>query len=512
MAIHNEILKYYKSGTSNAFVITGNIHDYCPIDYNGYYDYLINFFNNKTNVIEYNPAGRGVVALGDTKDSDLSAPITFDDLILNLRTQRDGKVTAFVKYPEYILETGNSSRGINHFKILDLLGDRNFITSSNIILFFSESLSVFPEEILSKLTVINIPFPNGEVREAFIEEKSKNKTFEKKVTNSQLSKLTSGLNLYDIEDVLLLAEFEGKIDKDLILKRKQELISKKYGDVLELFDVEGYSFDTIGGYDELKKYHKFIVECLINDDSSVIPKGLLYVGPPGTGKTYFAKCFAGEAKINFVELKTSKILNKYVGDSEKNFEKALNCIASLTPCGVFIDELDQAFQRSNDDSNGVRGNIFGRLLNFVSDDRFRGKIVFIGASNYPNKIDEALKRPGRFDKKIPFLLPDMDNRIKTFKVILNKYKVNVSLSEKDYQMLGDATEKFTQAEIENIVMKSLEIIKREKKEVATLDDIIRALSVIKKRSNEKIEEMIKIALDEVDDLEFIPKDYLSSLC
>ena len=109
--------------------------------------------------------------------------------------------------------------------------------------------------------------------------------------------------------------------------------------------------------------------------------------------------------MNCVEFKMSKILDKYVGEAEKNLEKAFSVFRALAPVIVFIDEADQALQRGDNDTNSVNRNLFGMFLAEMSKPENRGKIIWIAATNYPNKIDEALKRAGRFDKKIPFFAP-----------------------------------------------------------------------------------------------------------
>ncbi|HVC82770.1 MAG TPA: AAA family ATPase, partial [Chloroflexota bacterium] len=130
-----------------------------------------------------------------------------------------------------------------------------------------------------------------------------------------------------------------------------------------------------------------------------------------TGKSAVAEALAHEAGINFVFLRMGKILGSYVGSSERNLEKALRAIESLAPCGVFVDEIDQAMPgRSSGGDSGVGGRIFGRLLDFMAQPTHRGRVFWLAASNRVDKLDAALRRPGRFDKKIPFLVPDAEER------------------------------------------------------------------------------------------------------
>jgi len=181
---------------------------------------------------------------------------------------------------------------------------------------------------------------------------------------------------------------------------------KEFNEVIEVFDTKGFSLEDFAGQDDIKTYFKeVVIDAIRNDDLDIVPKGVMLMGPPGTGKTFFARCLAGDAGINFVEFKMSKILGKYVGESEKSMEKALSVFRALAPVGVFMDEIDQSLSRGKGDDGGssVNSNIFGMLLAEMSKPENRGKILWMAATNYPNNVDEALKRAGRFDKKIPYL-------------------------------------------------------------------------------------------------------------
>jgi SpoVK/Ycf46/Vps4 family AAA+-type ATPase len=197
----------------------------------------------------------------------------------------------------------------------------------------------------------------------------------------------------------------------------------------------------------------------------------------------------------------SKILDKYVGEAEKNLEKAFAVFRALAPVGVFIDELDQALSRGENETNSVNRNLFGMFLAELSKPENRGKIIWLGATNYPNKIDEALKRTGRFDKKIPFFAPSASERILVFEKRIAKTSpksINI-----DYRTLAESTEGFTQAEIEGIVVKALELAIRCGREVIINKDLYNALSFMSSAQNERITEMENIALEECNDVEFL---------
>jgi SpoVK/Ycf46/Vps4 family AAA+-type ATPase len=291
------------------------------------------------------------------------------------------------------------------------------------------------------------------------------------------------------------------------LKKKEELIEREYGHIIEILDPSNLSLDDFAGQEKIKSYFQdVVIDAIAKDRISIIPKGVLLMGPPGTGKSYFARCLAGSAGINFVEFKMSKILDKYVGEAEKNLEKAFAVFRALAPVGVFIDELDQVLSRGDNDTNSVNRNLFGMFLAELSKPENRGKIIWLGATNYPNKIDEALKRTGRFDKKIPFFAPTESERELVFKKRITK--TSPASTNIDYADLAKRTNGFTQAEIEGVVVKALELAIRKGINVIRSEDLNNALMYMYSAQNAKIVEMENIALLECNDVEFLPDDYI----
>lgn len=140
--------------------------------------------------------------------------------------------------------------------------------------------------------------------------------------------------------------------------------------------------------------------------TTLVPQGILFSGPPGTGKTIVAEAFAKEAGVNFV--KPMDIQTMWLGESEKRMTKFMDAIKDLTPVVVFIDEFDQnqSSRGAFEGDSGVGRRLFKKMLEIMSDTSLRGKILWIFATNRPDLIDSAIKRPGRCDLIIPFLPPD----------------------------------------------------------------------------------------------------------
>ena len=518
-----QIQRAYKGLISNAFMLTGNIGDYA---YETIYlkDYLTLYLLDKQrsgafkidDVYIYDIHTGGVSVRGNR------AGIPLEEII-NKMNSRDGKNGFIFYYPEYIIPAGDYITEQDKQNIVALhsaINSSNFVNSANIAFFVTESTANIHPMFLgnnSRISLLNIELPDEEQRFDFIADWYNahmdyyKKTLFRNINLDNIAKLTAGLQLISIEDILLSAYGMGQMYTKLILDKKKEIIRKEFGEVIEIFDTEGLSLSQFAGQDNIKNYFReVVIDAIKNGDTDIVPKGVMLMGPPGTGKTFFAKCLAADSGISFVEFKLSKILGKYVGESEKSMEKALQVFRALSPCGVFMDEIDQSMSRGQGGSDGassVNSNLFGMLLAEMSKPSNRGKILWFAATNYPNNVDEALKRPGRFDKKIPFFAPTKAERAAVFKHHLSKSS-DLPMNENiNIDYLVENTDGYTQAEIEAIVVKARELARRKKLKSITQDIVELAMSYMLSNQNDKIREMEDIALKECNDQEFIPPEY-----
>lgn len=505
----------YHNGISNVFVLSGNSMDYA-IPGVPMLDYIVGRLDKLgfQDIATYDKADGLRYMKGRRMASDL------DDwsLMVGQIKKQDNKSAYIIQYPELAIPNMPVSYMSETVQIMLItlhkaISSVEFLNSENVIILITDSEYSINEKFVnssSRSISIKIDLPNELERIEMINylKETSDVRIKEEVTTKQFARLTAGLSRFNIEDIFLQAESQGYLSKQTILTKKEELMIKEYGDIIELFESEGYSFDNFAGQEHLKSYHReAIIQPMLEGDLASIPKGVLYSGPPGTGKSYFARCVAGEANMTSVLLKISKLLDKYVGESEKKFEKLFMCLTALAPVIVFVDEIDQAFGRGDNESVSVTKNIFGMFLQFLSEPSHRGKILWIGATNYPNKMDEALKRTGRFDKKIPFLPPNKEERIEIFKIHLNKVGYKISLTDEDYRELANKTEKYTPAEIEGIVVKALEVAKRKKLKEIGMETMCYAIDCIITAQNSKIDEMIEIAINECNDREFLPQEY-----
>ncbi len=269
----------------------------------------------------------------------------------------------------------------------------------------------------------------------------------------------------------------------------------------------GKTFRDVAGQEEAKEALKEIVDFLHNpqkyaDIGAALPKGALLVGPPGTGKTLLAKAVAGEAHVPFFSISGSEFVEMFVGMGAAKVRDLFKQASDKAPCIVFIDEIDTIGKKR--DGGGFTGNdereqTLNQLL--AEMDGFDGRkgVVILAATNRPDSLDKALLRPGRFDRRIPVELPDLNGR----EAILKVHGKNVKLSDDvDFHGIALATAGASGAELANIINESaLRAVRMDRKTV-TQRDLEESVEVViagyqKKDASVNLEERKIIAYHEV---------------
>lgn len=227
-----------------------------------------------------------------------------------------------------------------------------------------------------------------------------------------------------------------------------------------MVEVPDVKWEDIGGLEDVKKdlqemilypiehpekFHKF---------GMTPSKGVLFYGPPGCGKTLLAKAVANECSANFISIKGPELLTMWFGESEANVREVFDKARSSSPCVLFFDELDSigtSRGSSMGDAGGAGDRVINQLLTEIDGVGPKKNLFFIGATNRPDILDEALLRPGRLDQLIYIPLPDLPSRIAIFKANLRKSPVS---KEVDMNFLGQLTDGFSGADITEICQRA----------------------------------------------------------
>ncbi len=242
----------------------------------------------------------------------------------------------------------------------------------------------------------------------------------------------------------------------------------------------GISFADVAGVDEAKQELQEVVDFLSNGDKyrkigAKIPKGILLVGPPGTGKTLLGKAVAGEAGVPFLSMSGSEFVELYVGVGASRVRDLFNRAKRCAPCIVFIDELDAIGKaRGNNPNlgNDEREQTLNQLLTEM--DGFNGNdgVIVIAATNRPEILDAALRRPGRFDRQVLVDRPDKSGRVE----ILQVHSETVALGEDvDLDIVANQTFGFAGADLANLVNEAALMAARANREVVLMKDFHEAL-------------------------------------
>lgn len=264
--------------------------------------------------------------------------------------------------------------------------------------------------------------------------------------------------VYAVASVVLISFAESmgfRFSKELeLIKKEQMKMYGKFG-LQELTLSKGEKgLEDVGGYEDVKKeLRESILTPLQKAEVAYAyglkpPKGILFFGPPGTGKTMLMRALAKEIDYPFFYVKSSEIMSKWYGESEKNITEIFEIARKHSPCILFFDEIDWIGKK-----RGARGKTEGPevLSIFLMElDGFRTEkpVIVIGATNVPNLLDPALLRPGRFDKIVYMPIPDMEARKSIFKV----HAKGLPLAQDvDFEKLAKMTDRFTGADIANVV-------------------------------------------------------------
>ncbi len=246
---------------------------------------------------------------------------------------------------------------------------------------------------------------------------------------------------------------------------------------------DGIRFSDVAGVDEAKEGLQEIVDYLhdpgkYREIGASMPKGVLLVGPPGTGKTMLARAVAGESNVPFFSMSGSEFVEMFVGMGASKVRDLFKQAKEKAPCIVFIDEIDAIGQKragGNMGGNDEREQTLNQLLTEMDGFEENNGVIILAATNRPESLDPALTRPGRFDRRVPVELPDLKGREAILKVHAKKIKIADNV---DYQKVARMASGASGAELANIVNEAALRAVRSGRKFATQADLEESIEVV----------------------------------
>ena len=366
----------------------------------------------------------------------------------------------------------------------------------NATIFIISEIVVIPRELENYITVFDIPLPLENEILSIINEFIKDLDIHvEQDTINDIALSFKGLNEFQIKQILNLAYQDGgyidKNDKQLILKEKEQFI-KKSG-MLEIINYNE-TIGDIGGLENLKDWLHRKAEIFSNLDKAIkfgvdVPKGIMIIGMPGCGKSLTAKATASLFEIPLVRLDVGRLLGKYVGESEGNMRRALELSEAISPCVLWIDEIEKAFAGiGSGGSHEVTTRLFGQFLTWMQEKE--NTVFIVATANDITKIPPEFLRKGRFDELFFVDLPNGEERRKILDIHLKKRKK--WNNEINSIALIKETKDFSGADLEAVVKDTIEMAFVDGREMITTEDILEVIKdtkSISKTLGEKIDEI-----------------------
>ncbi len=249
----------------------------------------------------------------------------------------------------------------------------------------------------------------------------------------------------------------------IITENTEVQLSQKAVEISEDSKAIEVTYEDIGGLtEEVKKIREMVELPLkhpeIFDRLGIEPpKGVLLHGPPGTGKTLLARAVASETESNFILLNGPEIMSKFYGESEKRVREIFDEAEKNAPSIIFIDEIDAIAPKREDVQGEVERRVVSQLLTMMDGLKLRGKVVVIGATNRPNSIDPALRRPGRFDREVEISVPDKTGRLSILKIHTRNMPIEKNV---DLDKLASVTHGFVGADLNALAKEAAMVVLR----------------------------------------------------
>lgn len=530
----DELRRRYLAGEAVQFLLHGNVHD--VVGHEGQFlplrEFLVQGLLNTKDVVLFYDASEGLsFARPEMKERFFKA--------LNVRLAVLGQPPVGAELPKSaarllpLLEAYMLTPGVRAALVLDFAettapgGDMNFLgaddranvvtlqrwakdpallKSDNVILLVTENMADINKRISSSPQVvpIELPMPDTAARLALVTQRLREVEFPLEISPEQLARVTSGLRLIQLDNLARQAKKSATpITFALIAAKRKEIIENECLGLVELIESQ-HGLEAVGGLEGVKEVLMLAATSIREGRTKHVPMGVMLVGPMGTGKSFLAEAFAKESGLTCLALKNFR--EKWVGSTEGNLEKILNIVKAMGSVMIVIDEVDRALGGEDGDS-GTSSRVFAKIKAFMADTSQRGKILWLVMTNRPDKLDIDLKRPGRFDRKIPMFFPKThEEREHILRALLRKNKIDADLP--DLRVVCQETEGYSGAELEAVLLLADQTAALRGADTVTMDDVQAAIAdFVPNRNRRMIEFMELLAVFECSSRRLLPEQY-----
>jgi len=440
---------------------------------------------------------------------DLGSALTYLDNLMQTQVGKTRIVAVFWGLFSYKSVSDQELYAFVKFLRNAIYSDEYYMGHHFIVVFTECPECIADDDTLKHSIVADIPPSTKEERIQLLKQVAE--SLGKNVNGEELEALaeaTKGLNLHETESVALESIYKvGRYDISLMTQYKYEIVRKA-----GILDIEepAHGFEAVGGYKVIKDFIlNNVVKVLKNPKKAEMlglrpPRGILLFGPPGTGKTWFARALAKELEIPFLRLRTERIVSMWYGETSRNLAKALQIAESVAPAVLFIDEIDRFGKRGGITEHEESRRAFSILLEWLGD--ARRKTIVVGTTNRPEDLDEAFRRVGRFDYIIPMLYPDYEARLEILRIHTSVVRKVPLAKDVDLEDIAARTELWSGAELEELVLRAARRALREDADVVKMKHFEEALQTFKINEEERrrqLEHYLKLAQEFTNDMEFL---------
>jgi SpoVK/Ycf46/Vps4 family AAA+-type ATPase len=387
---------------------------------------------------------------------------------------------------------------------------RDLVEQGHLVVLTTGNLAdLNPNLLLSRhgAQIIEVPPPDRDSRVHFINHLLSRGQYNLALSPQELANLAAGLSLRVVR-TLLAQSRRAPLTMEMVRRKKKELLRHELVGLVEVLEPR-FGLDAIGGLESIKAYFARIVHAIQAGEDKLVPRGITLMGPPGVGKTALAEALARDAGFNFVKLLNPR--TKWVGESERNFFKALNTLRSLTPVVVVEDEADQS-EHGRDEYSGDTG-VSNRLrqmrFEFVGDPAIQGKVLWIRITNRPDRLDKADLRSGRSSERIPFFMPDFAEKSHIFQVVARRSGIpceSTDFSEVTRYLDQRHPEVITGGDIEELVFRAYRQARQAGREEVHSEDFHRVIDdFLPPHQMEILRHMERLALNQCSSRRFVPE-------